>query len=190
MDLHLDSTSDDGWSGALLSRRQCRKRQHHVRWRGPYLHDGVHPDADGGDCVSGTPEITGVISAGAFGARTDFTPGTWLEVYGSNFSSITKEWAGPDFGGGVAPQVLDRVRVKVNGQDAYTRFVSAGQVNAQAPANSGTGPMNVTVTNCDKTSAPKSINQRGCCTWHAHRFSRNQADRVRPRRYHPRREAW
>lgn len=112
-----------------------------------------------GSCVDGTPTISGAISAGAFGARADFAPGTWLEVYGSNLSSITKEWAGADFNGLTAPQVLDRVRVKVNGQDAYTRFISPSQVNVQAPENAGSGPMNVTVQNCDKTSAPVSLSQ-------------------------------
>jgi len=142
----------------------------HFYIAGNAVNDNGHKDGDDhvytarytltpiGDCVSGTPQISGVISAGAFGARTDFAAGTWLEVYGSNFSSVLKEWAGADFNGAIAPQVLDRVRVKVNGKDAYTRFISSGQVNVQAPAND-IGPMSVTVSNCDKTSAPVNLNQ-------------------------------
>jgi uncharacterized protein (TIGR03437 family) len=109
-------------------------------------------------CTTATPQITGIISAGAFGARTDFAPGSWLEVYGSNFSTASKEWAGADFNGTTAPAMLDRVRVRVNGQDAFTRFISPGQVNVQAPANAN-GPLNVTVTNCNATSAPSTLTQ-------------------------------
>lgn len=111
-------------------------------------------------CVSGAPVVSAVISAGAFGARTDFAPGSWLEIYGSNFANGLKLWEGPDFNGTSAPVELDRVRAKVNGQDAFTWVVSPGQLNVQAPANAGTGPMSVTVTNCDQTSAPRTITQQ------------------------------
>ncbi len=111
-------------------------------------------------CVSGVPTVTGVISAGAFGARTDFAPGSWLEVYGSNFANGLKLWEGPDFNGLSAPTVLDRVRAQVNGKDAFTWVVSPGQLNVQAPDNAGTGPMSVTVTNCEQTSAPVNLTQQ------------------------------
>jgi uncharacterized protein (TIGR03437 family) len=110
-------------------------------------------------CTSAAPVVTGVISAGAFGARTDFTSGSWLEIYGSNFSNGLKLWDGADFSGLAAPISLDRVRAQVNGKDAFTWVVSPGQLNVQAPDNAGTGPMTVTVTNCDQTSAPKTITQ-------------------------------
>jgi uncharacterized protein (TIGR03437 family) len=111
-----------------------------------------------GDCVGSNPVVSAVISAGAFGARTDFAPGTWLEIYGTNFSTVTKEWAGADFNDLTAPQFLDRVRVKVNGKDAFTRFISSGQVNVQAPQNTN-GPLTVTVTNCERTSLPANLTQ-------------------------------
>lgn len=112
-------------------------------------------------CVTSVPAIDHIISAGSFGARTDFAPGSWIEIYGSNFSTAASPvlWEGPDFNGINAPTSLDRVSVKVNGKDAYTWVVSPGQINAQAPDNDGTGPMNVTVTNCEQTSAPKTIVQ-------------------------------
>ncbi len=75
-------------------------------------------------CVDTTPVVNSVISAGAFGARTDFSPGTWLEIYGSAFSTVTREWAGSDFNGSNAPTTLDRVSVKVNGKDAFLSFIS------------------------------------------------------------------
>ncbi len=104
--------------------------------------------------------VSAVISAGAFGARRDFAPGSWLEIYGSNFAAGLKLWDGPDFDGSSAPVVLDRVRATVNGKDAFTWVVSPGQLNVQAPDNVGTGPMSVTVSNCDQTSAPINITQQ------------------------------
>lgn len=110
-------------------------------------------------CVETTPVVNSAISAGAFGARADFAPGTWLEIYGSNFSTVTREWAGGDFNGSIAPISLDRVGVKVNGKDAFVRFISPRQINVQAPDNAGTGPMSVIVSNCAAASAPVSLQQ-------------------------------
>jgi uncharacterized protein (TIGR03437 family) len=110
-------------------------------------------------CIQSIPQINSVISAGAFGARTDFSPGTWLEIYGSNLAPTTKEWSGADFNGSNAPTTLDTVRVKINGADAFPRYVSPAQVNVQAPANAGTGPMGVVVESCSGASAPKSLTQ-------------------------------
>lgn len=110
-------------------------------------------------CVSQTPAITNIISAGAFGARADFSPGSWLEVYGSNFSTVTREWGGADFNGSTAPKSLDQVKVTINGQEGFVSYISPGQINVQAPENAGAGPMAITVTNCDKTSAPVTLQQ-------------------------------
>jgi uncharacterized protein (TIGR03437 family) len=110
-------------------------------------------------CVTDTPAITAVISAGAFGARNDFSPGSWIEVYGTNFSTTSRSWTESDFNGSTAPTSLDRVKVTINGQDGFVGYVSPTQVNVQAPQTAGTGPMTITVTNCDKTSGPTSLNQ-------------------------------
>jgi uncharacterized protein (TIGR03437 family) len=101
--------------------------------------------------------IDGIISAGSFGARRDFAPGSWLEIYGSNFSTNTKEWLGADFNDTAAPTSLDRVSVAVNGKPAATWFITPGQLNVQAPADTKTGPIQVTVKNCDKVSAPSDL---------------------------------
>jgi uncharacterized protein (TIGR03437 family) len=54
---------------------------------------------------------------------------------------------------------VDNVKVTINGQAAYVAYVSPGQVNVQAPDNAGSGPMAITVTNCDKTSTPVTLQQ-------------------------------
>lgn len=104
-------------------------------------------------CSTGTPAISTVISAGAFGALTDFAAGSWIEIYGSNFASTTYQWQGSDFNGANAPTSLSGITVSINGKPAYIDFVSAGQVNAQAPADSATGPVKITLSNCAATSA-------------------------------------
>lgn len=111
-------------------------------------------------CVSSRPSIAAVISAGAFGGRADFAAGSWLEIYGENFSSLTKEWSGADFQGAVAPTTLDRVSVSINGKPAFIRFISPGQINVQAPADDFLGAANITVRNCEQTSAAFSLPKR------------------------------
>lgn len=49
------------------------------------------------------PTITSVISAGAFGAYPTFGPGSWIEIYGTNFAVGTQQWTGGDFDGANAP---------------------------------------------------------------------------------------
>jgi uncharacterized protein (TIGR03437 family) len=104
--------------------------------------------------------LAGAISAGAFGARPDFAPGSWVEIYGQNFASGNREWSGLDFNGSTAPTVLDRVKATINGKDAYTWVITPGQLNVQAPDNAGEGPMELTVTNCNQTSAPIMVTQK------------------------------
>jgi uncharacterized protein (TIGR03437 family) len=103
---------------------------------------------------SGTvPAIStgGVVSAGNFGAFTSAAPGSWIEIYGTNLAPDSRSWAAADFGGSIsagaaAPTSLDGVKVSVGGQSAYVSYISAGQIDAQIPANVGTGPQPVVVT--------------------------------------------
>ncbi|MDX2268844.1 MAG: choice-of-anchor V domain-containing protein [Bryobacter sp.] len=92
------------------------------------------------------------VSAGAFGGGRNIAPGSWIEIFGTNLSTTTREWAGGDFNGNNAPTSLDGVRVSVGGRDAFVRLVSPGQVNAQVPDGIGSGPVNVTVTNSAGTT--------------------------------------
>ncbi|MEP7354179.1 MAG: choice-of-anchor V domain-containing protein [Acidobacteriota bacterium] len=112
-------------------------------------------------CSTVTPSLTGVVTPIGFGARRDFSPGTWLEVYGANISTITagKSWLGADFAEANAPTNLDRVTVQINGKPAFTSYENPGQVNVQAPADSANGPVQVTVTNCGKTSNAITLNE-------------------------------
>ena len=114
-----------------------------------------------------TPVIDGIQSAGEFGARQDFSTGSWLEIYGlvnMNLSSTTGDWNG-HFNGNNAPTEVEGVSVSVNGAPAAMWFVSPGQLNVQAPGLEATGPVNITVTDsrltgCPQTSQPSILTQK------------------------------
>lgn len=93
------------------------------------------------------PTITsgGVISAGAFGGGTTVAPGSWIEIFGANFASVSRGWAGTDFDGSRAPTVLENVQVSVDNKPAAVAFVSPSQVNVQVPDGIASGPIPVRV---------------------------------------------
>lgn len=102
------------------------------------------------------PTITsaGIVSASGFNAKAGLTSGTWLEIYGSNLSTTTRGWQGSDFKGANAPTTLDGVTVTINGKPAFIDLISPGQINAQAPEDPATGPVEVVVSNANGSSDP------------------------------------
>jgi uncharacterized protein (TIGR03437 family) len=110
-----------------------------------------------------TPEITSVNSASGFGGYSYFTSGSWLEIKGNNLadpadprlSAATNpgQWTASDFIGVNAPTVLDGISVSINGKPAYVWYLSPGQLNVQAPQDTTTGNVAITVTNCKATSS-------------------------------------
>ena len=87
------------------------------------------------------------VAAQGFGGGKNIAPGSWIEIFGTNLTNVTREWAGFDFTGANAPTSLEGVSVTVGGRPAFIRYVSPGQVNAQVPDGIGTGPVQVIVTN-------------------------------------------
>jgi uncharacterized protein (TIGR03437 family) len=104
-----------------------------------------------------TPAIAAVVSASDFGEFTSISPGSWIEIYGSNLSVGTQTWAGADFNGLNAPTWLGSTSVTVGGQAAFVDFISQGQVNALVPSNVATGMQPVTVTVGNLTSVAYNI---------------------------------
>jgi uncharacterized protein (TIGR03437 family) len=96
--------------------------------------------------------VRGVISAVAFGGKETIAPGSWIEIYGSNFSKTTRQWQTSDFNGNTAPTSLDGVSVTINGRRAFVSYISPGQVNAQVPSGLTAGPVQVAVTSGTQTS--------------------------------------
>src|SRR3984957_6509765 len=110
------------------------------------------------------PVITSVDSASGYGGYSYFGSGTWLEIKGSNLADSAYprltaatnpgQWTSADFTGSNAPTSLDGVSVSVNGKPAYVWYLSTGQLNVQAPEDTASGNVAITVTNCNATSSP------------------------------------
>lgn len=102
----------------------------------------------------GTPSISagGVVSAGAFGGFTSISPGSWIEIYGSNLALNSRSWAGSDFNGINAPTSLDGTKATIGGQPAFIDYISPTQVNALVPSNAPTGTQQLVLTSPSGTS--------------------------------------
>lgn len=103
----------------------------------------LQPGTGGG--LPPTISSGGVISAGAFGGGTTVAPGSWIEIFGTNFASLSRGWGGGDFDNGKAPTILENVQVSVDGKAAAVAFVSPTQVNVQVPDDIASGPIPVRV---------------------------------------------
>src|SRR5262249_9036394 len=77
---------------------------------------------------------------------------SWLSIYGSDLSSTTRALANSDLVNGAIPQSLGGVGVQINGKAAYVAYVSPGQINVLAPADTSAGSAGVSVTNAAGTS--------------------------------------
>ena len=102
-----------------------------------------------------------MLSLADFGAFTAIAPGTWIEIYGTNFATDSVTWSGSDFKNNVGPTTLGGVSVSVGGQPAYISSVSHNasydQIDAQVPSNVGAGSQNIVVTTSAGSTAPYSI---------------------------------
>ena len=108
------------------------------------------PAAGGGNRPAFTQ--AGIVSPFINRAVSNIATGTWVEIYGANLSTNTRQWAGGDFNGNTAPTSLDGVTVNFNGQPAAAmNFISPGQVNAQVP-DVGAGPVSIEVVNGQQRS--------------------------------------
>jgi uncharacterized protein (TIGR03437 family) len=94
----------------------------------------------------------GVVSADQFGEFVAMAPGTFIEIYGANLATATRQWALSDFNGNEAPIQLNQTSVTVNGQPAFVSYISPGQVNVQVPSNIPTGILLLQVTSPGGTS--------------------------------------
>jgi uncharacterized protein (TIGR03437 family) len=92
-------------------------------------------------------------------ARTTFTSGQYVAIYGSNLAGTTRSWnAALDFTGGTAagsplPTSIDGVSVTVNGLPAAVFSVSPSQINIVSPTSLANGAANVVVSNNSTSGA-------------------------------------
>ncbi len=99
----------------------------------------------------------GVITASQFGAFSTISPGTWIEIYGTNLASATADWSS-GFQGINAPTTVGGTTVTIGGLSAFIDYVSPTQVNAQVPSQLNTGSQQVVVSTAAGQSANYSIN--------------------------------
>jgi uncharacterized protein (TIGR03437 family) len=112
------------------------------------------------------PLAVDTIAASAFpgpspqGVSGSIALGGWIEIYGSYLASDSRSWAGADFTGVNAPASLDGTSVTIGGQPAVISYISAAQLNAQAPSNIGTGaqPMVITTANGSSSTYAVTVN--------------------------------
>jgi uncharacterized protein (TIGR03437 family) len=106
-----------------------------------------------GSVVVSAPAISanGVVSAASYAAG--IAPGSWISIFGSNLASTTQQAGASDLVNGSLPPTLAGVSVEIAGQAAFVNYVSPTQINVEAPADSATGPVNVTLVNANGTSS-------------------------------------
>ena len=96
------------------------------------------------------PQKPAVSSGGVVNAansKAGVVAGSWITIFGQNFTTSTRSWRGDEIVNGVLPTSLDGVSVTVNGKPAAISFISPGQINAQAPDDTSTGMIAVIVKN-------------------------------------------
>jgi len=110
--------------------------------------------------ATGGMSIDNILSASAFGGFTSVAPGSWMEIYGSQLASSTRQWQGSDFSGTKAPTSLDNVKVSIGGQSAFVYYISPTQINAQVPSTVATGsqPVVVSVGSTNSPSKSSAVN--------------------------------
>jgi uncharacterized protein (TIGR03437 family) len=100
----------------------------------------------------------GVISASDFGALPSIAPGSWIEIYGTNLATASRQWATTDFSGIDAPVQLNNTTVSIGGQSAFVEYISPTQVNVQVPGTIGLGAQPVIVNTPAGNSAAYNVN--------------------------------
>ncbi len=121
--------------------------------QGDYVYTNVQTLTNQGTCnLTGTPVFQSLVNGASF--QPGFSSGSMVTIYGSGFetSGYTRT-AGPgDYVNGAYPTQLGCVGVEVAGpgiaqpEQIPIAYVSEGQINAQMPNFTGTGPVTVTVT--------------------------------------------
>ncbi len=154
-----------GFSGALPAGKQTNWQQVYVDPYDIVSNGGINPSTANEFIfalhftLQEVPVITGVISASQFGAFSTFGSGSWIEIYGSNLSEITQEWASSEFtnNGQTAPTSVGGTSVMVGGQPAYVYYISPGQLDVQVAGGITAGSQNVVVTTEAGSSAPFAV---------------------------------
>jgi len=109
------------------------------------------------------PPPTPTINPGGVGpiysTATTIQPGSWISIYGTNLVSSLGVWNGSP----PTPTSLGGASVMINGKPAYLwvavphAFGNTDQINAQAPDDTATGTVTVSVTNTTNGTATSTV---------------------------------
>jgi len=115
--------------------------------------------APAGSSSAGAPTITpgGVVNAASGAAGT--APGAWISIFGTNLATATASASVSDLANGSYPTTFGETSVTINGKSAYLLYVSPVQLNVQAPDDTTTGNVAVTVTNAAGTASATAAMQ-------------------------------
>lgn len=102
--------------------------------------------------------VTGVLNAASGDAGV--ASGSWVSIYGTNLSTITRPWEKADFVGDSLPTALGGVTVTMNGKPAAVYYVSPTQLNVQAPTDDAAGPVPVQVSTGTSTAVGSAMLQK------------------------------
>jgi uncharacterized protein (TIGR03437 family) len=93
------------------------------------------------------PVITGVVNGASL--QPGIAVGSWVTVFGQNLANTVpgRIWTSAELAGGAAPTSMDGVTVSIDGKTAPLAYISPGQINLLAPADSATGTVSVVVHN-------------------------------------------
>jgi len=108
--------------------------------------------APAGSTVVAPPSINSSGAANAASGAAGIAPGAWISIYGANLAAGTAQVGTADLVNGYLPKTFLGASVTIDGNPAYIDFASPSQLNVQAPADSSTGPVSITVTTASGSS--------------------------------------
>jgi uncharacterized protein (TIGR03437 family) len=102
----------------------------------------------------GPAVITSVLNGASY--LNGIEAGSWVMIQGTNLANTYpgRTWRSDEVVNGNLPTALDGVSVTIDGQPAFVYYISATQINVQAPSDSAVGAVNVVVDNNGNISAP------------------------------------
>ncbi len=115
-----------------------------------YAADYVLTPNGGTPAPSGNPPTVSAVVNGANFVKS-IQAGSFVSIFGTQLSTQSMSWDG-SINNGVFPLTLGGASVTIDGNPAPVNYVSPGQVNVLAPADTNVGPVSVTVTTSGGTS--------------------------------------
>jgi uncharacterized protein (TIGR03437 family) len=98
------------------------------------------------------PSLASGGVANAVSGAAGVTPGSWVSLYGTNFTTAVRAVSSSEISNNTLPTTLGGVSVQINGKPAYIQYVSPTQINVLAPDDTNTGSVQISVTNASGTS--------------------------------------